>query len=92
MMPCFIIFLFHSSKSSPFSVKYLRSDYCKIDYFAYRKFQKRMLRLETELYFRYKLTVFRDLFGRFTLVYSFFDKIAEGPDFFATTVIHTIVI
>ena len=34
------------------------------------------------MYFRYKLTVFRDLFGRFTLVCSFFDKIAEGPDSF----------
>ena len=32
--------------------------------------------------FRYKLTVFRDLFGRFTLVCSFSDKIAEGPDSF----------
>ena len=30
----------------------------------------------------YKLTVFRDLFGRFTLVCSFFYKIAEGPDSF----------
>ena len=30
----------------------------------------------------YKLTVFRDLFGRFTLVCSYFDKIAEGPDSF----------
>ena len=34
------------------------------------------------MYFRYKLTVFRDLFGRFTLDCSFFDKIAEGPDSF----------
>ena len=34
------------------------------------------------MYFRYKLTVFRDLFGRFTLVCSCFDKIAEGPDSF----------
>ena len=80
-------FRFYSSKSSPFRVKYLGSDYCEIDEFAYRKFQKGMLRLETtkvfiHIVFRYKLTVFRDSFGRFTLVCSFFDKIAEGPDSF----------
>ena len=34
------------------------------------------------MYFRYKLTVFRDLFDRFTLVCFFWDKIAEGPDSF----------
>ena len=30
----------------------------------------------------YKLTVFRDMFGRLTLVCSRFDQIAEGPDSF----------
>ena len=31
----------------------------------------------------YKLTVFRDLFGRISLSFVlFFDKIAEGPDSF----------
>ena len=34
------------------------------------------------MYFRYKLTVFHDLFGRFTLACSFNNKIAESPDSF----------
>ena len=50
-----------------------------------------MFRLETtksfmHIVFQVQINCFRDLFGRFTLVCSFFDNITEGPDSFYTTV------
>ena len=80
-------FRFYSSKSSPFRMKCLGSYYCEINKFAYRKFQKGILRLETtksfiHIVFQVQINCFCDLFGRFTLVCSFFHKIAEGPDSF----------
>ena len=67
---------FYSSKSKAFWVKYLGSDYCKIYQLACPKFLKWLLTLEKynnkQNYISdTKITIFHDLFNRFTLICFF---------------------